>query len=357
MQTCNELLLDSRGVSAEEEHKFFIELWYQFKMVLSLALEEPEAFACALEANKNNLARTSKGGEEFIAQLDEWIASLKAGEKFEWEPLIRTHFKVKITLEEIARMISTSPYLPQNKWKNQLSQEIKKLEDKRNQFLTKNLRLVIKFISPYISIPSHLRQADIIQHGNIGLLKAIERFNPWAEVRFSTYASWWIHHKIRRALENEGRNIRLPNREIKEAYKKDKAIQNSNVEAPNDEEQTLNKVILTRLYKNQVIQLDAPHRTTGEEGGTILQTFVDSDNPDGYEFAAWNELKRNITKAINYLDERGKYILVKRFGLEDGAAEPLSKIGSDLNLSRERIRQLEAKALKKIGRILNDYND
>ena len=115
MQTCNELLLDSRGVSAEEEHKFFIELWYQFKMVLSLALEEPEAFACALEANKNNLARTSKGGEEFIAQLDEWIASLKAGEKFEWEPLIRTHFKVKITLEEIARMISTSPYLPQNK--------------------------------------------------------------------------------------------------------------------------------------------------------------------------------------------------------------------------------------------------
>jgi len=357
MATCNELLLDSRGVSAEEEREFFLDLWHQFTRVLAIAQREPKHFSSALLVHEHNLARSSKGGQAFLDRLREGVKALEAGGRFDWEPLIKDYFKIKVHFEDICRSLLEIRDKQSSDWHKDLVKAINELEEQRNSFLTKNLRLVINFLGTYASIPSHLLAPDIIQHGNIGLLNAIERFNPWAGVRFSTYASWWIHHKIRRALENEGRSIRLPNREVKEAYKKDKREQanfNNDEEVTPDE--SLEDVILTRLYKGQIIQLDAPiPRMDGLPDSTILQTFEERAVPDGYEFTVWQELRASINKAINYLDERGKYILVKRFGLDEANPEPLSKIGQDLQLSRERIRQLEAKALKKIGRILKDH--
>ncbi|MBX3069761.1 MAG: RNA polymerase sigma factor [Thermomicrobiales bacterium] len=239
------------------------------------------------------------------------------------------------------------------KRRKELSALVADGERARAHLIQANLRLVVSVAKRYVG--RGLSFLDLIQEGNIGLMKATDKFDYKRGFKFSTYATWWIRQAITRAISDQSRTIRLPvhvgetiNRVRKTAHRLQQIF---------EREPTANEIArATDLPEAKVLQVMDVSRhpvsletPVGNEGDAFLGDFIeDHASPPPLEVASNHILKVQIGEALAKLSERERKILVLRFGLEDGRFRTLEEVGQEFGITRERIRQIEAKALRKL---------
>lgn len=270
---------------------------------------------------------------------------------------------VKVYLKEIGRVPLLSP-------EEEIDLAIKIADgntEAKKRLCQANLRLVVSIAKRYLG--RGMLFLDLIQEGNLGLLKAVDKFDYTKGFKFSTYATWWIRQAITRAIADQGRTIRIPVHMVETINKVKKVssqLLHQNGHEPTADEiaseidMPVDKVRDIMRVAQEPVSLETP---IGEEEDSHLGDFIpDDDAPAPADAASHTLLREQLNEVLDTLTPREEKVLRLRFGLEDGRSRTLEEVGKEFNVTRERIRQIEAKALRKLrhpsrSKILKDYLD
>ncbi len=278
--------------------------------------------------------------EEEDISIEEDIASSKD---------IKINDPVRMYLKEIGRINLLTP-----EEEIELAKRVEAGDNEaRNILAESNLRLVVSIAKRYVG--RGMLFLDLIQEGNIGLMKAVEKFDPTKGYKFSTYATWWIRQAITRAIADQARTIRVPVHMVETINKlariQRQLTQELNREPKEDElakKMNISVDKIREIYKisQEPISLETP---IGEEEDSHLGDFIkDERTTSPEEYATIEMLKEELSEVLMTLTDREEQVLRLRFGLNDGQCRTLEEVGQIFNVTRERIRQIEAKALRKL---------
>ena len=274
---------------------------------------------------------------------------------------ISTDDPVRMYLREIGRI----PLLSYEE-ELEIAQKVLEGDEEAKQKLAEsNLRLVVSIAKKYVG--RGMLFLDLIQEGNMGLIKAVDKFDYKKGFKFSTYATWWIRQAITRAIADQARTIRIPVHMVETINKLIRTSRHllqqlgrepSPEEIAKEMEIPVEKVMEIQKIAQDPVSLETP---IGEEDDSHLGDFIqDDDSPAPHDSAAYTLLKEQLEEVMNTLTPREAKVLKLRFGLEDGKARTLEEVGREFEVTRERIRQIEAKALRKLrhpsrSKKLRDY--
>ena len=323
-----------------------------------------------LEASGIDVLRITEGDPEPLILDDDDEVKLKEEDEVDIEK-IDLSVPEGISIEDPVRM-----YLKEIGKVNLLTaeQEIKLAqrmeegdEEAKKKLAEANLRLVVSIAKRYVG--RGMLFLDLIQEGNLGLIKAVEKFDYRKGYKFSTYATWWIRQAITRAIADQARTIRIPvhmvetinklirvSRQLLQALGREPTPE----EIAEEMDMSVDRVREILKISQEPVSLETP---IGEEEDSHLGDFIQDDNvPVPADAAAFTLLKEQLVEVLGTLTEREQKVLRLRFGLDDGRARTLEEVGQEFNVTRERIRQIEAKALRKLrhpsrSRKLKDYLD
>ena len=268
---------------------------------------------------------------------------------------------VRMYLREIVRI----PLLSYEEEAELAEKILQNDEEARKQLCQANLRLVVSIAKKYVG--RGMLFLDLIQEGNMGLIKAVEKFDYTKGYKFSTYATWWIRQAITRAIADQARTIRIPvhmvetiNRLIRTSRHLLQQLgrEPSPEEIAKELDMSVEKVMEIQRIAQDPVSLETP---IGEEDDSHLGDFIpDDDSPAPHDSAAYTLLKEQLDEVMETLTPREAKVLRLRFGLDDGKARTLEEVGKEFMVTRERIRQIEAKALRKLrhpsrSKRLRDY--
>ena len=278
-------------------------------------------------------------------------------------PGIKINDPVRMYLKEIGRV----PLLSADD-EVELAKRIENGDEEAKRRLAEaNLRLVVSIAKRYVG--RGMLFLDLIQEGNMGLIKAVEKFDHKKGYKFSTYATWWIRQAITRAIADQARTIRIPVHMVETINKlirvsrqllQELGREPSPEEIAEEMDMSVDRVREILKISQEPVSLETP---IGEEEDSHLGDFIQDDNvPVPAEAAASTLLKEQLVEVLGTLTEREQKVLRLRFGMDDGRARTLEEVGKEFNVTRERIRQIEAKALRKLrhpsrSRKLRDYLD
>ena len=306
--------------------------------------------------------------DDFDVEPD--VEDLKEVENLKLDQITDTSFEgisvddpVRMYLREIGRI----PLLTYEEELDLAQKILDGDEDAKQKLAESNLRLVVSIAKKYVG--RGMLFLDLIQEGNMGLMKAVEKFDYTKGFKFSTYATWWIKQAITRAIADQARTIRIPVHMVETINKLIRTsrhlLQQLGREPTPEEIAAEMEIPVERVAEIQKIAQDPVSLETpiGEEDDSHLGDFIqDEESPAPHDAASYTMLREQLEEVMNTLTPREAKVLKLRFGLEDGKSRTLEEVGKEFNVTRERIRQIEAKALRKLrhpsrSKILKDYLD
>lgn len=335
-----------------------------------LSVEQMEKVFDFLEASGVDVLRITENVDELILDDDLDIDKLDDEEEVELDKIdlsvpegVSIEDPVRMYLKEIGKVSLLTA-----EEEIELAKRMEEGDEAAKKRLAEaNLRLVVSIAKRYVG--RGMLFLDLIQEGNLGLIKAVEKFDYRKGYKFSTYATWWIRQAITRAIADQARTIRIPVHMVETINKlirvsrqllQELGREPSPEEIAEEMDMSVERVREILKISQEPVSLETP---IGEEEDSHLGDFIQDDNvPVPADAAAFTLLKEQLVEVLGTLTDREQKVLRLRFGLDDGRARTLEEVGKEFNVTRERIRQIEAKALRKLrhpsrSRKLKDYLD